>query len=213
VKTGRVRGYSIRVLDAIMARHRIRYAIRLLPWTRCLAELKDGSRTQMSLDMTINDERSAVYHMTRPYYTTSGHYFYSRRSFPAGLRVERLEDIATFSVCGLKGYNYDKLKLRYVDKGAQDYRALIAKLHAKRCDIFVEQYEALAGFGAIGMPLLDDPDLGHGAVPGIPPVAFSMAVSRRFRHAEALHRLLERELAQMDSSGELKRLWKLETAK
>ncbi len=56
-KTGEVRGNSLRVVEAIFARHGIRYEIQLLPWRRCLLEVAGGTRFQMLLSATSNPNR------------------------------------------------------------------------------------------------------------------------------------------------------------
>lgn len=214
-KTQQVTGYSIAVVEAIFSRHRINYTIRLLPWTRCVAELKSGQRYQMILDMSANPERRADFLLTKPYYTTIPHYFYSRHAYPQGLHLNTLAELGRHTICGLQGYNYVQygLDASKVDQGAKSYQAVIAKLHAARCSLFIEQFEAMLGFSLIGTPFLDDQRLAHAPIPGLRPSVFYMGISRNFPQGEALKALLDRDLGRMEVSGQLKSLWKTSIGK
>lgn len=214
-KTGRLVGYSISVIDAIFSRNQISYSVHLLPWTRCIAEVKDSLHFQMILDMTANAERRAAFRLTRPYYTTNAHYFYSRRNYPRGLDVKELADLRHYSICGLSGYNYTQygLKLKDIDQTANTYPAVIEKLHSGRCALFLEQYEAMISFSRIGASFLDDRYLANAPVPGIRPALFSMGISRKYPKAAILRSLIDRSLVQMEASGELNALWKMHSLK
>ena len=206
-RTGKVAGYSIAVIDAIFARHGIKRELKMLPWARCVADLQNGSRAQLAMNLTRNVERHQFLLFTRPYYTMHSHYFYSARSFPKGLQINALDDLRKYRICGLKGYNYERIPVQGMDQGSKDYRSLVSKLHLGRCDVFLEQFEAMVGFGAIGQRHLDDPDLRHARLPELEPAAFAMGISRKYPHAAALQMLLDGELQRMERSGELRAIW------
>jgi polar amino acid transport system substrate-binding protein len=212
-RTGKVTGYSIAVIDAIFARHGIKRELRMVPWARCLADLQEGSRAHLAMNMTQSVERSRILLFTRPYYSMHSHYFYSARSFPKGLQIGSLADLRKYRTCGLKGYNYERIPVQNMDQGSKDYQSLVSKLHLARCDVFLEQYEAMVGFGAIGQRHLDDPALRHDRLPELEPSAFVMGVSRKYPHAAALQVLLDSELQRMERSGELKAIWNRFSAK
>lgn len=212
-RTGKVVGYSIAVIDAIFARHGIKRDLKMLPWARCVADLQDGTRAHLAMNLTRNAERDRILLFTRPYYSMHSHYFYSGRSFPKGLEIRTLADLQNYRTCGLKGYNYERLPVQNMDLGSKDYRSLVSKLHLGRCDVFLEQYEAMVGFGAVGQRHLDDPTLRHGRLPELQPAAFAMGISRKYPHAAALQALLDSELQRMERSGELKETWNRVTGK
>lgn len=215
-KTTRISGFSIDVIDEIFSRNRISYSVSLLPWARCLAEVNNGKRFQMVLDLSRNEERNTAYWMTRPYYFTSAYYFYSKKQHPQGLPIRTAADLKRFRACGLQGYNYTLygfFKEGEVDQGTKDFNALIAKLHARRCDLFMEQYEAMLGFGAIGNSFLSDPNLGREPIPDLSPTYFHFGISRKFPGGQALKNLIDKELLQMEASGRLKELWKKAVSK
>lgn len=213
-KSSKVVGFSVDVLDEIFARHQIRYTITMLPWARCLLEVKKGNHYQMVLDITAAPEREAMFWFSRPVYFTNTYYFYSRKKFPQGLSILAMADLKAYRVCGIHGYNVnytgfkDFFKPGEVDQGTKDYKALIAKLHAQHCDLFLEQYQAMQGYAVIGQPFLDDQNLAGEAMPGLIPSPFRFAISRRYPAGESLLRMINEELEQMEASGRLKALWK-----
>lgn len=213
-KSSKVVGFSIDVLDEIFARHQIRYTITMLPWARCLLEVKKGKHYQMVLDITAGPEREAMFWLSRPVYFTNTYYFYSRKKFPQGLNILAMADLKAYRVCGIHGYsvNYtgfrDFFKPGEVDQGTKDYKALIAKLHAQHCDLFLEQFQAMQGYAVIGQPFLDDQHLAREPMPGLIPSPFRFAISRGYAAGESLLRIINEELEQMEASGRLKALWK-----
>lgn len=208
-KSTQLTGYAVDVLKTIFARHGINYQLRLLPWARCLAELKLGTHYQMALNLSYSAERDKDYLLTRPYYSTTNYYYYSRKQHRQGLNIGSVADLKRYTVCGIHGYNYTTYGLApsEINQRAKDIPQLITMLHLGRCDLFVEKQEILVGFGALGQPYLDDPELGREPIRGMQPTPFHMAISRAAPQAQAMKEILDRELLQMESSGQLKNLW------
>jgi polar amino acid transport system substrate-binding protein len=203
-----IRGYAVDVVDAIFAKAGITHTIELLPWARCQKEVEQGVAYQMALNASWNETRAKAYFLSRPYYRTTNYYFYSRRHHPDGLPIAGVDDLKKFRVCGLFGYNYETYGLApgSVDQGTRDFAALIAKLHAGRCDLFLEKYEIMAGFTAIGQPYLADKDLAGMPVPGMASTQFYIMISRRHEHGEQLIKLVNDGLNEMESSKQLDKL-------
>jgi polar amino acid transport system substrate-binding protein len=210
VRTARISGYSVDVITEIFARHGITLVPKLLPWARCLAELKSGKNYQMTLNGTFSEQRAKDYLLTRPYYSTSNCYHYSRRGYPNGLAIGDLGDLKRYRVCGIAADNYETygFKPGEVDQGTLDFPALIGKLHAGRCALFLEKCEVMQGFLRIGKRYLDDPDLVQAPMPGMSPVPLYMMISRNYSHAAELKQLIDQELQRMESSGRLSILLK-----
>lgn len=208
-KTEQLAGYAVEVLKTIFTQNGLHYNLRLLPWARCLAELKLGVNYQMALNLSYSEERDRSYLLTRPYYSTTNYYYYSRKQHPQGLNIAGVADLKRYTVCGIHGYNYTTYGLApsEINQRAKNIPALITMLHLGRCDLFVEKHEILVGFGAIGEPFLEDPELGRDMIRGMPFTPFHMAVSRAMPQAQAIKEMLDRELLQMESSGQLKNLW------
>ncbi|MES2298250.1 MAG: transporter substrate-binding domain-containing protein [Pseudomonadota bacterium] len=209
-KTGQVTGYSIDVIKEIFGRHGIAHTAVLVPWARCLAELKSGKAYQMVLNATYSEQRSRDYLLTRPYYSTTNCYYYSRRGYPKGLFITGLADLKQYRVCGIYADNYTTYGFQpgEVDQGTGDFPALIGKLHAGRCALFLEKCEVMQGFMSVGKRYLDDPELAHASVPGMQAVPLYMMISRAYPHAAELKILLDAELTQMETSGRLAQLLK-----
>jgi polar amino acid transport system substrate-binding protein len=209
-KGSKVIGYAIDVIEAIFARHGIRYRIALIPWARCLAELKDGRNYQMALNLSYRNERASAYLLSRAYYSTNSYYYYSLKHHPAGLTVNSVADLKQFPVCGILGYNYTTYGFKGddIDQSSKSFESLIAKLHLGRCALFIEKKEVMVGFGAIGKGYLADPALGRAPVPGVAPTPFHLGISRALPMAGELQALLDKEIGEMEATGQLQAYWK-----
>jgi len=210
VATKELTGFAVDVVTAILQKAGQHADIKLLPWARCQNELLTGTDYQMALNASYNDKRAKLYHLSRPYYRTTNYYFFSRKVHPTGLRIEQLADLRHFKVCGLYGYNYETygLPAGSIDQGSYDFTTLIAKIHAGRCDLFLEKYEVMAGFTATGQPFLADSQLGREPVPGMTPTEFYMMISRQAAGSEQLLKTINVGLAELEASGQLARLLK-----
>lgn len=208
--TKELTGLSVDVVTVIFQKAGIDARIELLPWARCQKEVMDGTEYQLALNASYNETRAKAYYLSRPYYRTTNYYFYSKKVHPSGLRIDHLSDLHNYKVCGVFGYNYETYGLPpgSIDQGAYDFAALVAKTHAGRCDLFLEKYEVMAGFTAIGQPFLADMSLGHEPVPGMAPTEFYMMISRRATHAEELLKIINDGLGELEASGQMGRLAK-----
>ncbi len=103
---------------------------------------------------------------------------------------------------GLFGYSYAYLGdlEAKIDMDTTDFGSLIKKLHMNRVDLFVEQYEILAGFAAAGQPYLKDTNLGFAKVPGLEPTYLNMMISRNYENALELKRILAEGLLELHLS-------------
>jgi polar amino acid transport system substrate-binding protein len=207
--TEELTGYSVEVLSSILNKARLPFRIELLPWRRCLDEVARGARFQIALEASFSRERADTFLLTRPFYRTTSHYFYSRQRFPEGPKIERLADLKRYRICGLLGYNYALYGLASgaVDQANGDHTVLVKRLQLGRCELFVEQLEVIAGYRAVGPDLLADPDLGHAAIPGLPSSEFHMLISRQSRRGAELLRLIDAGIAELESTRQLEKLW------
>ena len=204
-------GFSVDVIASIFKKANLSFSIELLPWARCQVEVAAGSKYQMALNASYNEERATTYHMSRAYYRTTNYYFYSRIAHPTGLKIDSVADLKKFKVCGLFGYNYETygLPAGTVDQGTKNYLAVTLKmLHADRCDLFLEKYEVMAGFTVIGQDFLSDMNLARAPVPKMAPTKFYMMISRQSEHASELLKLINDGLAAMESSGQMEEIRK-----
>jgi polar amino acid transport system substrate-binding protein len=208
-KSQKLVGYAVDVIDEILTRHSIRYHIDMIPWARCMAVTAIGKQYQMVLNLSFSPERMQALLFSRPYYSTTVYYYYSKRQHPDGLAIKGPADLRSHRLCGVRGYNYVGygIDAKAIDQGAGDFTALIAKLHLGRCDLFLEKNEIMTAYAAIGRDYLADPDVGRALMPGMKPALFHFGVSRKFPQAEALRTLIDQELIKMEESGRLQEIW------
>lgn len=208
--TPEVVGYSVEVLRRILAPLGIAVRIELLPWVRCLREVEAGQNFQMALNASASPERQQRFLLSEPYYETTHAYFYSRRRYPNGVALRRVEDLAEFHVCGVHGYNYSAYGLRdeQVDRGALDFGRVIAKLLADRCELGLEKLEAVQATRYTGKNLLADPDIAYAPIPGMAKGEFHMVVSRQHPQGKALQQVLNAGLKTLRDSGQLQAIRK-----
>lgn len=208
-KTGRVQGYSVELLERLLQPLGVQARIELLPWRRCLQEVKRGQDFQMLLNATRNPERERDFFITSPTYSTRTYFFWSRRVHPQGLQVRGQEDLKRYRLGGVHGYTYsqlDQIDMASLQR-APNYASLVQMLHLNRIDVIVVGEEVFHGLtGLPGYELAQDPDLGRAPLPIEKPNAFHMMVSRQHPLGPALYTALQRELNQLRRSGELDRL-------
>ncbi|MBB5205568.1 polar amino acid transport system substrate-binding protein [Inhella inkyongensis] len=204
-----VQGFSVDVLRQILSARGRSFQIELLPWLRCLREVESGT-VHLALNASANAERAKQFRLSLPYYGTTHSYFYSRRRFPKGLRIQHVDELKRYHLCGVHGYSYAAYGLsnNQIDQGAFKFSQVVAKLHAQRCDVGIEKYEAVAGARLVGPDLLADPDLGHGQIPGLDGGEFHMLISRSHPEGEALHALINQGITQLKESGQMRTLWR-----
>lgn len=200
-----VQGFSVEVLRSILAPKGIALRIELLPWVRCLRELDSGTQYQMALNASANAERQKRFYLSDTVHATTPGYFYSRRRYPDGVPVSSAQDLASFRVCGVHGYNYSAYGLRddQVDRGALNFGRVIAKLLADRCELGVGELEVVKASEHLGQPIAQDPDIAYARVPGMPKVEFHMLVSRQHPQGQALLQVLNSGLKDLRDRGQL----------
>ncbi|AMC33781.1 substrate-binding periplasmic protein [Janthinobacterium sp. B9-8] len=209
IKTNKLSGFSIDVIAAVFAKHKINYEIDLLPWKRCLFEVEKGEKYQMILNATKNPEREQLYYFSDSFYQTHYYYFYSKKAYPAGLNIKSPADLNHYKMGGISGYAYSALTS--VNKNnisrTVNYLALIKMLYAGRIDVFAEDIEAIVGMGEVGIyDFMGDTQLGMVLLPGVEENKFYMMFTKKSVAGEMLRDLLNKELASMKKSGELRRL-------
>jgi polar amino acid transport system substrate-binding protein len=213
-KTEVLAGFAISVIKEIFSRHGIDYKIDLIPWPRCMAVSALGKQYGMVLNLSFNEERAKTFLFSRPYYSTTAYYYYSRRNHPDGLAINSPSDIRKYRVCGVAGYNYEGYGMApgQVDQGAKNFPALISKMQLGRCALFLEKDEVMTAYAAIGKDYLADPDIGKAPIPGMKPNLFYFGISRRYAQAEEIRTLIDDELQHMEANGKLSELMKKASA-
>ncbi len=112
-KSKEIVGFSVDVVKEIFSKNDINFTITLLPWKRALLYVEYGKKFQIILSGTYSKERAEKYYISKPYYTTSAYYFYSRKHHPNGLNIKKKADYKKCKVAGLRGYNFFFKQRRY----------------------------------------------------------------------------------------------------
>lgn len=204
-KTQKIVGYSVDVVNEIFRKEGIQHTVQMMPWLRCLKNMDRNDNFQMTFSASYNKERSEKYLMSAPYYSTSNYYFYSKKNNPNGLDIKKVEDLKNYRVCGIRGFNYDTYGFPSgtIDQGANNYSALISKLHVNRCSLFPEKFEVMVGFKKIGKNYLSDKNLGWAIVPGLQPTYFHMLISKKSPRNKALKRIIDEGIVNLRKTGKL----------
>ena len=207
-KTKEIIGYDIELLNSIFKKHGIKAIFEMPPWNRCVKLAEMGSKYQIALSAAYSKERDTKYLMTRDYYRISPYYFYSRNKYQKDIDITVKEDFLQYKVCGLYGYNYMgfNLPLMKIDRGAKNFDLVIKKTHKGRCDLFIARYEILVGFAQIGVNYLER-DLGYAPIPGAALEKFFMLISRNYKHASLLKKIIDEGITEMEKSGKLKEIF------
>ena len=209
-KTNKIIGFSVEVISTILKAEGLQHEIELPPWSRCLKSIREGNDFVMALNASYSEERRRSYWMTNPYYSTTNYYFYSKATYPEGLNVKKKADLLNYKICGMHGYNYSTYGVakNQIDQQAHDFTQLINKLHRKRCDLFLEKYEILVGFSAIGKNYLSDSNLGSAVVPEMKSTPFYMLISKKVSYGKELKELINRGVERMKRNGKMEELMK-----
>ena len=88
----RTGGLAWRVLAELLPPERWTLRIAVLPWSRCLRSIEEGTQ-DLTVNATWNTERARQYLLTRPYFLSHVHAFWSREQFatPPAQSIEDLE--------------------------------------------------------------------------------------------------------------------------
>jgi len=126
-----------------------------LPWNRCLREVELGT-IDFALGVYFNEERAKIYDFSTHYSTLTPQLFYLSTK---PVSITQSSDFKNYRGCGIYGSSYAHYDLSpdVLDLG-MDYDSLYRKLLSKRCDYFVEEWEAVfdssTGKGFLANPLV-----------------------------------------------------------
>jgi len=133
------------------------------PFKRCMAEV-ENRRIDFVLGAYFDNDRAKIFDYSNHYYTlTPQIFFLSARP----VTINQLADLKHYRGCGIYGSSYAHygLKPEVLDLGP-GYDSMIKKLHAGRCDYFVEELEVIRELKSTGHDYLSDASIRHADVPG-----------------------------------------------
>ncbi|MCP5160199.1 MAG: transporter substrate-binding domain-containing protein [Hahellaceae bacterium] len=200
-KTSKVAGLSVSLIHQIADPLGIQLNIELLPWKRCLQGVKDG-KYHMLLNATVNDERREEYLISNQHSQTTPYYFYINGKV-VSQKLARRADLGLYRVGGIHGYNYSYYGLEAKDvqsQGIYNYGKLIHRLQAGEFDLFVENYEILAGFSALGENYLETKGLAYAPIPEMSSTGIHMMFTKS-PVGEELKHLVDEGLTRLQNDG------------
>ncbi|NEX61743.1 substrate-binding periplasmic protein [Noviherbaspirillum galbum] len=206
-------GVGIDVLRRILERTGKETAeVSLLPWKRCLKMAETGA-----IDVVINVPTAQIdptpFLISEPYADVHSMYYVSRRNHPDGIRIRNLGNLRSYKICGLIGNTYESygIPTESVDRGAKTYLALVDKLHAGHCDLFIEKREVMEGlvrFNADLTNALGPAQIAGASLPEDAPIGLHFAISKRSRDAGRLLERIDDEITALRSSKSVDRMLK-----
>ena len=205
-------GFSVDVINEIFKENNISYNTTLLPWKRALKELELGVDYQLILNASYSKKREKLYYFTRPFYSLNNFVFYSKKHYPQGLKSTNTSFIKNnYKVCGLLAYNYTDIGFadEEIDKvGFYNFDKLIRAIEQRqvRCNVFIEGYEIMVGFQALGKDYFFNKNLGYAKIEDDKQTPFHMIISKKFKYAKELKILIDEGLDILEASGRLEEL-------
>ncbi len=203
-KDNSVQGLSVEVLKGALTSQP---SVRLRPWARCLAEAENVQGSDIVMSSFKTTEREQKFYFSRPYFSLTPSYFYSRKTFAAP-PINALQDLRRYKVCALHGAAtaYTGLKNTEIESGATNYISLIRKIDRGHCDIVVDMEEVFYGFAHLGLIPFSATDYQILPLPNTEPYPLHFAVSKNHPLAKQIIDQIDKGILQMQKSGKLKQL-------
>jgi polar amino acid transport system substrate-binding protein len=196
--TKNIKGLDIQLFDEIFKKNGISYTVTLLSWTKCLAEVIQGTKFDAVFGGGLNEHRRSSYLTTKGYYSVVPSYFYKKNSFPSGLNIKSSTDFKKFGhLCGVKGFNYVNFGVSNddIDMGSDNYERLILKTLFGRCQISFARYQILEGWSQLlQMSFIENDELIFAPVPAVAKETFHLMISKNYKYRHELKKLFESEI-------------------
>lgn len=205
-KTQELSGFSVELVRRLF--HKLGRDVRFrtdIPWSRCLHDVRHR-KGDFAMDIYKDGPHVAEYLFSVPYDTLTPQIF-MRRDHP--IEVNGPADLKRYKGCGFVGGAYDHygLKDEDLDLSANGYAGVVQKLKGGHCDYFVEELEILAGLKLGGEDYIDDPEIAHHLLKGVPRPSMHLASATDGPSADLMPKL-NSEIEAMEKSGELAALWR-----
>ncbi|MDM8548731.1 transporter substrate-binding domain-containing protein [Desulfobacterales bacterium HSG2] len=192
-------GISVDILHEILRRRNLKTEITIFPWKRCMYKVEKGEY-QIITDSSRNSERERKYLISDPLYEVHHAFYYDKTRYPDGPGIRTVEDVNSFSVGAIFGYDLDmyKFDITKIDSGTKNIDSLLKKLRHKYIDLaigYVEVCQALAAMGKIDMT-----GLGRMEIPETSSHIYHVMFTRG-KGGEELLEIFNKGLKQLKSEG------------
>lgn len=153
----KISGATTEFLKEIFKHISVEYTHKLIPWKRCLLEVEafgERGNYEMFTDGSFSEERAKKYYISAPIYKLHEGMWYSKKTFPGKLPIEKPVDLNTFKLCGILGNNYSWLPYygvtAKVSSGALNLSSVMQMLSKNRCDFLFNSLEPTNGGAKLG---------------------------------------------------------------
>lgn len=207
VDRSRLTGSASTLVLEILQRLQLPYEVHYMPWARVQQELADFAskgRCELTWDASYNAERAAYAHYSAQLYETRLGLFYSAQRFADVPLPALLQNLQPYRVCGVIGYNYQPFGVGEPIKRFPSVQQNLDMLQRQRCDFFPSEIEPL--YGGLALDIYQ----GHEQLRHVPLVAtkaFFLLVSKGSPRGESLVREFDRQLEQLQASGEAQQIF------
>ncbi len=207
-------GATVELMDEIFKMIGLKYSIKLLPWKRCLAEVKgfgENKRYEVFTDGSFNLDRADKYYATSLIYRTHRGVFYSKKKYPNGPQIRNISDLGRFKrICGVLGYSYKAYGADVVKRmstGAIDMFSVLQQVSLQRCDVFLSGFETTHGGVAIGKYTIPK-NIAFAPIPGIKRSSFHIFVSKSSPRAFELLTKINQAILILQNNGVSDRIFR-----
>lgn len=207
-KEQKLTGFTIEFIERVFTKHNITWDIVLIPWSRCLREVKAGDKYQMLLNAVSNEQRRADYHFSEPHFEAKNFYFYSKEKYPNGLKIESPDDLDNYLLGGVYGYDQTVFGIEeeQVLIHSKSLPKLIQMMYLGRFDVFMAGSDAVPWMEKAFPELNIKSRLGYAPLKGTKGAYFHFMYSKKWPAAKQVQQLIDKEMALMKASGEWQRL-------
>lgn len=203
-KDNKLTGFTIELIERVFAKYKISWDIELIPWSRCLYEVKKGKKYQMLLNAVSNEQRRKDYHFSAPHFEAKNFYFYSKDKYPNGLPIESPADLDNYVLGGVYGYDQTVFGIEeeQVLIHSKSLPKLIQMMYLGRFDVFMAGSDAVPWMEKAFPELNIKSKLGYAPLKGTKGTYFHFMLSKQWSGAKQMQQLLNKEMALMQESGE-----------
>ena len=204
----RLTGFTVEVITKIFRKHQIDWELDLIPWSRCLYEVKKGKKYQMLLNAVSNPQRRADYYFSAPHFASNNFYFYAKERYPNGLPIHSPADLNNYVLGGVYGYDQSVFGVEesQILVKSKSLPKLIQMMYKGRFDVFMAGSDVIPWMKLAFPELNISQRLGYAPLKGTKGTFFYMMFSKAWPQSKALQTLINKEIALMQVSGEWQQL-------
>lgn len=197
-------GIAVELVNEILKRNQITTTNIILPWVRCLMELKNGN-VELVPNSSYKLERTKYAIYSEPLYQTHLVLFYNKDRFLKVPIIKNIADLARYYIGGVFGFNYSYLKNKVkIDTNALNREVLVNNLRYNRYDFIIAQKEVILSMSKKGIVTIDElayiPDiLDQGR-------NYHILISKKFSNKEKLKKIIDDGIKELKTDGTYKKI-------